>query len=313
VNRARRVYPFIEAEKQRSTAGGTGEPGGRGNVARACELLEVSRSAYYAHVAARAAGGTRREQADATLLERIRHHHARSRGRYGAPRVHADLTEEGRRHGRKRVARLMRGAGLVGKHRRRSQRTTIPDPGAAASPDLIGRDFSTNPARINRRWCGDITYVRTWEGWLYLATVIDIASRRVVGWATADHLRTDLVEDALRQAVTRRRPPAGVIFHSDRGCQYTSAQLATAATDLDVRLSHGRKGQCWDNAVGESFFATIKTELLEDGVWPTRAAAHAAIFEYIEADYNLHRRHSTLGYLSPAAYERTAQAADLVA
>lgn len=307
MNRARRVYPFIEAEKQNSQAGWDG------NVARACALLKVSRSAYYASAAAQAAGGTARQQDDAALLERIRHHHARSRGRYGAPRVHADLTGEGRRHSRKRVARLMRGAGLVGKHRRRGQRTTIPDPTAAARPDLIGRDFTTDSAGINRRWCGDITYIRTWEGWLYLATVIDIASRRVVGWATADHLRTELVEDALRQAVARRRPPAGVIFHADRGCQYTSVQLATAATALGVRLSHGRKGQCWDNAVGESFFATIKTELLQDGVWPTRASANAAIFEYIEADYNLHRRHSTLGYLSPAAYERTAPATDLLA
>lgn len=311
MNRARKVYPFIEAEKQNSTAGGPG------NVARACELLEVSRSAYYAHAAAQAAGGTARQQDDAALLERIRHHHTASKGRYGAPRVHADLAGEGRRHGRKRVARLMREHDLVGKHRRRTQRTTIPDPNAATRPDLIGRDFTTDPNKINTRWCGDITYVRTWEGWLYLATVIDIASRRVVGWATADHLRTDLVEDALRQAVARRRPPVGpeggVIFHADRGCQYTSAQFATAATDLDVRLSHGRKGQCWDNAVGESFFATIKTELLEYGVWPTRTAAHAAIFEYIEADYNQHRRHSTLGYLSPAAYEQTATATDLVA
>lgn len=211
MNRARKVYPFIEAEKQNSVAGGAG------NVARACVLLEVSRSAYYAHAVAQAAGGTARQQDDAALVERIRHHHARSKGRYGAPRVHADLAGEGRRHGRKRVARLMREHGLVGKHRRRGRRTTIPDPAATARPDLIGRDFSTDPAKINTRWCGDITYIRTWDGWLYLATVIDIASRRVVGWATADHLRTDLVEDALRQAVTRRRPPTGVIFHSDRG------------------------------------------------------------------------------------------------
>jgi transposase InsO family protein len=301
------VYPFIEAEKQNSQAGRAG------NVARACALLKVSRSAYYAHVAAQAAGGTHRQRQDAELTERIRHHHLASKGRNGAPRIHVDLAEEGRRHGRKRVARLMREHGIVGKHRRRSRRTTIPDPEAEARTDLIGRDFTVDRNKINTRWCGDITYVRTWQGWLYLATVIDIASRRVVGWATADHLRTDLVEHALRQAVTRRRPPAGVIFHSDRGCQYTSAQFATAATDLQVRLSHGRKGQCWDNAVGESFFATIKTELLDDGVWPTRAAAHAAIFEYIEADYNLHRRHSTLNYLSPAAYENTTTTEHLVA
>lgn len=306
------VYPFIEAEKQHSHTGPDGQRV-RGNVARACELLKVSRSAYYAHAAAQAAGGTRRQREDADLVERIRHHHAVSKGRNGAPRIHADLADEGRRHGRKRVARLMREHAIIGRHRRRSRRTTIPDPAAAARADLIGRDFTVDPTKVNTRWCGDITYIRTWQGWLYLATVIDIASRRVVGWATADHLRTDLVEQALRRAVARRRPPAGVIFHSDRGCQYTSAQFATAATELGVRLSHGRKGQCWDNAVGESFFATIKTELLDDGVWPTRRCAETAIFEYIESDYNLHRRHSTLGYLSPAAYEATATAVDLVA
>ena len=302
------VYPFIEAEKQYSV---DGQPGG--NVARACELLKVSRSAYYARAAQQAVGGSARDRQDAVLAERIRHHHAASKGRNGAPRIHVDLLGEGRRHGRKRVARLMRKHGLVGKHRRRGWKTTVPDPNAAARPDLIGRDFSVDAARINTRWCGDITYIRTWQGWLFLATVIDIDSRRVVGWATADHLRTDLVEDALRQAVTRRRPAAGVIFHADRGCQYTSTQLATAATDLGVRLSHGRTGQCWDNAVGESFFATIKNELLEGGVWPTRAAAHAAIFEYIEGWYNTRRRHSTLGYLSPAAYEATATASSAVA
>lgn len=307
-----KIYPFIEAEKQNSHA--TIELSTRsgtvrlpaGNVARACVLLKVSRSAYYAAAATRAAGGCRREREDAELLERIRHHHLAFRGRNGAPRIHGDLAEEGRRHGRKRVARLMREHAIIGKHRRRSRRTTIPDPAATAREDLIGRDFSVDAARVNTRWCGDITYIRTWQGWLYLATVIDIDSRRVVGWATADHLRTDLVETALRQAVTRRRPPAGVIFHSDRGCQYTSAQFAATATELGVRLSHGRRGQCWDNAVGESFFATIKNELLEDRTWPTHTTVHAAIFDYIEGWYNTRRRHSTLGNISPAAYEATA-------
>ncbi|HEX8767698.1 MAG TPA: IS3 family transposase [Jatrophihabitans sp.] len=301
------VYPFIEAEKR------SGSAGGPGNVARACELLKVSRSAYYAHAGARAAGGTRRQREDADLVERIHHHHTTSKGRYGAPRIHADLTAEGRRHGRKRVARLMREHGILGRHRRRGRRTTIPDPAAGERPDLIGREFGVDPEQVNTRWCGDITYIRTRAGWLYLATVIDLASRRVVGWAVADHLRTDLVEDALRQAVARRHPPHGVIFHSDRGCQYTSTQFAAAAAELGVRLSVGRAGQCWDNAVGESFFATIKTELLEDGLWPTHAAARTAIFEYIEGWYNTRRRHSTLGYLSPTAYEAGAPAASCVA
>lgn len=295
------VYPFIEAERQRGHEGVGG-----GNVARACELLKVSRSAYYAHAATEATGGTAKAREDAVLLERIEAIHDASNGTYGAPRVHEELAEQGHRHGRKRIARLMRAKGLRGRTPRRWRKTTEPDPNAQARPDLIGRDFGPDPLGLNRRWCGDITYVRTWEGWLYLATVIDIATRRVVGWATADHLRTDLVEEALRQAVATRRPAAGVIFHSDRGCQYTSAQFADVARDLGVKLSVGRTGQCWDNALAESFFATIKGELLDHRSWPTHAAARAAIFDYIEGWYNIKRRHSALGYRSPAAYENTA-------
>jgi len=295
------VYPFIEAEKQSKAAGGTG------NVARACTLLKVSRSAYYQHAAVEAAGGSRREKDDQALLDRIRHHWAASKHRYGAPMIHVDLAAEGRHHSRKRIARIMRQNAITGRCPRRWRRTTIPDPAADQREDLIGRDFGVDATQINTRWCGDITYIRTWEGWAYLATVIDIGSRRVVGWAIADHMRTDLIENALRQAVARRRPPAGVIFHSDRGSQYTSAQFADAATELGVRLSHGRKGECWDNAVGESFFATYKRELTEDHAWPTRAGLARATFTYIESDYNIHRRHSTLGRLSPAAYEATAQ------
>lgn len=295
------VYPFIEAEKQRSDT----EEAGGGNVARACALLKVSRSAYYAHAATRAAGGTVRHREDAELTARITEIHTESDGSYGAPRAHAELADQGHRHGRKRIARLMRTAGLRGRTPRRWRTTTIADPAAPARPDLIGRDFTPNPFGLDERWCGDITYIRTWQGWLYLATVIDIASRRVVGWATADHLRTDLVEAALRNAVTTRRPPAGVIFHSDRGCQYTSTRFADTALALGVRLSVGRTGQCWDNALAESFFATIKGELLDPRSWPSHAAARAAIFDYIEGWYNTRRRHSTLGYLSPAAYENT--------
>ncbi|WP_372434254.1 IS3 family transposase [Micromonospora luteifusca] len=194
-------------------------------------------------------------------------------------------------------------------HHRKSPRrwrtTTIPDPNASRRPDLVGRDFTTNPAALDSRWCGDITYINTWQGWLYLATVIDLASRRIVGWTIADHLKTDLIDAALTDALARRRPTSGLVFHSDRGCQYTSAQHARLAQRHGIRLSVGRRGQCWDNAVAESFFSTIKTELLHRQPWPTHQAARQAIFEYIEGWYNTRRRHSTLGYLSPAAFEAT--------
>ncbi|MGY4967427.1 IS3 family transposase [Streptomyces sp. 900105245] len=240
---------------------------------------------------------------DAELTEQITAVHQQSRGTYGAPRVHAALKRKGAGCGRRRVARLMRQAGLTGRHRRRRHRTTIPDPHAVTRPDLVLRDFRPDPAAVDTRWCGDITYLATEEGWLYLATVIDIASRRVVGWATADHLRTELVADALTAACRTRRPTAPVIFHSDRGCQYTSRELATLAAEFDVRLSVGRTGQCWDNALAESFFSTLKNELSDTRPWPSRAAARTDIFEWIESWYNLHRLHSSLGYRSPAEYE----------
>src|SRR6516162_5609472 len=226
------VYPFIEAEKAQQR-----------NVKRACELLKVSRAAYYA---ARSGQSCERDRQDAELTARIRAGHKRSRGRYGAPRIHAELRRQGRRHSRKRVARLMRQAGLAGQAPKRWKKTTIPGPAAVSRADAIRRDFTTDAAKINQRWCEDITYLATWEGWLYLATVIDIASRRVVGFALADHLRTELVADALANAVAARDPAPGVIFHSGRGCQHTSAAFAGLAGDCQVSLSVGRKGQCWD-------------------------------------------------------------------
>ncbi len=226
------VYPFIEAERAQQRT-----------VKRACELLEVSRAAYYAH---RAGTASARQLVDEQLTEQIRQAHRASKGRYGAPRIHAQLRRGGHRHGRKRVARWLRTAGLHGRTPRRFTRTTIGDPAAAARADLVRRDFAVNAAAVNTRWCGDITYLPTWEGWLYLATVIDIASRRVVGFALAEHLRTSLVADALTNAVATRDPAPGVLFHSDKGCQYTSGDYATLAGDLEVTLSTGRTGQCWD-------------------------------------------------------------------
>jgi transposase InsO family protein len=290
------IYPFIEAENASTT----------GNVHRCCELLEVSRSAYYAH---RAGHRSPRAQADAALTEKIITVHEQSGGTYGAPRIQAELSDLGHRHSRKRIARLLRQSGRAGQAPKQWRTTTVPDPAAIAPPDLIARDFSCATGNINTRWCGDITYIHTWEGWLYLATVIDLDSRRVVGWATADHLRTDLVAEALRAAIIQRRPASGVIFHSDRGCQYTSGQYARLAKAHGVRLSVGRTGVCWDNAVAESFFSTIKSELLTPRSWPTKALAHKAIFEWIEGWYNTRRRHSSLGYLSPAAFEAQSEVA----
>jgi transposase InsO family protein len=280
-------YPFIEAEKA-----------GRRNVKRACELLQVSRAAFYQHLS----GPSQRDRDDAGLTEQIQVIHQESKGRYGAPRVHAELRRRGRRHSRKRVARLMRRASIFGRAPKRWRKTTTPDPAAAARADRIRRDFTTDASKLNARWCGDITYIGTWEGWLYLATVIDIASRRVVGYALADHLRTELVSAALVNALAARSPAPGVIFHSDRGCQYTSAAFAALASDHDVTLSLGRTGQCWDNALSESFFASIKGELLDHQAWPTRDMARRAIVGYI-AWYNGTRLHSTIGYKTPAEFE----------
>jgi transposase InsO family protein len=289
------IYRFIEAEKAC-----------RRNVKRACELLKVSRAAFYQHLA----GPSRRDQADAGLTREIQAVHQESRGRYGAPRVHAELRRQGRQHGRKRVARLMRQAGLVGRAAKRWKKTTIADPAAAARADRIRRDFTADANQLNSRWCGDITYIATWEGWLFLATVTDIASRRIVGYAMADHLRTSLVTDALANAIAARDPAPGVIFHSDRGCQYTSAGFAGLADDYQVVLSLGRTGQCWDNALAESFFASLKGELIDLQAWPTRATARRAIVEYI-GWYNGTRLHSTLGYLSPAEFEAMTGKEDL--
>ena len=282
------VDPFIEAE----------EAAGHGAV-RACRLLEVSRSAYYQR---KNGAPSSRQVGDAELTKKISAIHTESKGTYGSPRVHQELRHRGVECGRRRVTRLMRQAGLEGRCKKRWRKTTVPDPDAEKSRDLIQRHFGPG-VDVDTRYVGDITYVATWEGWAYLATVIDLASRRVVGWALADHMRTELVEEALEVAFATRRPSAGVIFHSDRGCQYTSQDYATLARDRGVVLSVGMAGECWDNAVAESFFATIKRELIDTRAWPTRSGLRAAVFEYIEGWYNTRRLHSSLGYLSPAEYE----------
>jgi putative transposase len=204
--------------------------------------------------------------------------------------------------GRKRVARLMRAAGLIGCHRRRRHGLTRRDPQAMSAPDLVGRCFTaTAPDRV---WTADITYIPTWSGWLYLAVVLDVFSRRVVGWAMAEHLRTELVLDALDMAIWNRRPAEGLVHHSDQGCQYTSLAFGRRLRQAGLVASMGSVGDCYDNAVTESFFATLECELLDRSRFATRAQARTAVFDFIEGFYNPRRRHSTLGYLSPAEFER---------
>lgn len=284
------MYPFIEAEKV-----------GQRSVNRACAVLEVSRAAYYEWHRQQP---SRRAQEDVELTEQVKAIFKGSRRTYGSPRVHSELRQRGRRCSRKRVERLMRQEGLQGRPPKRRRRTTIPDPEPPPElTDLIGRRFDPSELALNACWAGDITYVRTWEGWMYLATVIDLASRLVVGWAMADHMRAELVCDALQMAIARRRPEPGLTFHSDRGSQYTSKQFRELLDRHGIRQSVTRPRQCWDNAVLEAFWSTLKVELVQRYPWATRALARQAVFEWIESFYNLRRLHSSLGYQTPAAYE----------
>jgi transposase InsO family protein len=290
-----KAHPFIEAEK---VAGHS--------VKRCCELLEVSRAAFYDRLDPTPSA---KERSDAELAEKIEAIHSESKGTYGSPRVHKALRKQGVECGKRRVRRLMRQAGLEGRCKRRWRKTTIADPAAEAALDLVQRAFGPG-AEIDRRYVGDIAYIATWEGWTYLATVIDLSSRKVVGWALAEHMRTELVADALKMALTTRSPSEGLIFHSDRGCQYTSVDYGELARLNGVVLSIGRKGECWDNAVAESFFATIKRELIDTRAWPTRAGLRRAVFDYIEGWYNVRRLHSSLDYCSPAEWEAAHRNAD---
>lgn len=286
-----RVYEFVEREKANHP------------VKRLCCVLGVSPSGYWAW---RQRGLSARAQADAQLTAQIRTIHQSSRQTYGAPRIHAALVAEGMRCGRKRVARLMRNAGLVGCHRRPpfpTPHTTQRDPQADPAPDLVQRQFVASAP--NQLWIADITYVPTRdEDFLYLAVVLDVFSRRVVGWAMAEHLRTELVVGALEMAVWNRQPGAGVIHHSDHGCQYTSLLFGQHCQAVGIQCSMGSVGDCYDNAMAESFFATLECELLTRQPFPTHLAARTALFEYIEVFYNRQRRHSALDYLAPDEFER---------
>ena len=263
-----------------------------------CRLLEVSTSGYYAW---RSRPVSARASEDAALTAHIRAIHERSRGTYGMPRIYAELAAEGIRVGRKRVARLMRAAGLNGVSRRKGIRTTIRRPEACPPADLVRRDFSAHGP--DRLWVADITYIPTWAGFLFLAVVVDAFSRRVVGWSMANDLKTQLVLDALEMALWQRRPE-GVVHHSDQGSQYTSVAFGQRCRQAGVRPSTGSAGDCFDNAMCESFFATLECELLARSRFHTQAEARMAVFEYIESWYNPNRRHSSIGYLSPVHYEK---------
>jgi putative transposase len=282
-----RLFEFIDAEKAYYP------------ISLLCRMLKVSRSGYYGW---KDRSPSKRDRENAALTVKIREIHNRSRRIYGYPRVHAELRALGVCCSRKRVARLMRKAGLQGCIRGCRKRTTRRDERAAPAPDLVGRNFAASaPDKV---WTADITYVSTREGFVYLAFILDVYSRRVVGWSMAHHLRAQLVIDALEMALQRRKPKGGLVHHSDRGVQYTSLSFAKRLEEASIVPSMGRAGSALDNAISESFVASLKCELLYGHRFPSRKAARIAIFDYIEGFYNRVRRHSSLSYLSPDDYEQ---------
>jgi transposase InsO family protein len=274
-------------------------------IARMARLIEVSRSGYYAWAARTSAGPTAAQLRREELTVKIRQFYLDSDTTYGSPRILADLRDDGERVSAKTVAKLMRLNGIVGiSPRKFTPPTTMPGPDPHHLPDLVERRFDRG--RLNAVWTSDITYLGTDEGWLYLCTVRDGCSRRVLGWSIEDHLRTDLVEAALRMAATLRgQLPERVIFHADKGCQYTSAQLAQVATELGLSQSVGATGVCWDNACTESLWSTLKTEYYNRHRWATKAHAKQAVGAWIEDRYNRRRRHSSIGMLTPVQFEQT--------
>jgi transposase InsO family protein len=273
-----------------------------------CRVLDVAPSGFYATQAGRPVSA--HAQRDRALTARVRAAYAASKKRYGAPRVHAELQAQGEAVGRKRVARLMRVAQLVGRRpRRRRPPTTVAGVGPGIAPNVVDRQVAvTAVPAINRVWVGDITYLRTRMGWVYLAVLLDVASRRVVGWHVAATLETEVALVALRRALATRRPPPGLVHHSDRGVQYASAAYRAVIAEAGAVPSMSRPGNCWDNAVAESFFATLDAELRAEADWATPAEAAAAVCEFV-GWYNARRRHSTLGYCSPIEYELRLRAA----
>jgi putative transposase len=279
-------FAFVHAEKASFS------------IAAMCRLYGVSRQGYYAYVKALSSPRLADELA---LQARIRAIHADTDGSYGSPRVLHELRREGVKIGKRRVEAIMRALGICGIDRRRHKTTTRANPAHRAAPNRLAQDFTAT--RPNQRWVTDITYVWTDEGWVYLAAILDLYSRAVVGWALSTSLSTELPLTALDNALRRRRPDAPLMHHSDRGCQYTSTEYGGALKAAGITVSMSRRGNCWDNAVAESFFATLKTELVYRRRWATRVDLRAALFEYIETFYNRRRLHSTLDYKTPAEVE----------
>jgi len=268
------------------------------SIAAMCRVLDVSRQGFYRYVRSLSSPRIARE---AELRERIAALHVESLGSYGSPRIRRELRKRGERVSKRRVERIMRGAGIVGTPRRRHRTTTRANPAHPVEANVLDRDFTAT--RPDQRWVTDITYIWTEEGWTYLAAILDLYSRRVVGWALSASLSTELPVAALNNALLLRRPEAGLLHHSDRGCQYTSAQYREALAAQGIVVSMSRRGNCWDNAVAESFFATVKTELVYRRSWKSRLELRASLFEYIETFYNRRRLHSSLDYRTPAEVE----------
>ena len=279
-------FAFVHAEKASFS------------IAAMCRLYGISRQGYYAYVKALRSPRLADELA---LQARIRGIHADMDGRYGSPRVHRELRRQGLKIGKRRVEASMRALGICGIDRRRHKTTTRANPAHRAAPNRLAQDFTAT--RPDERWVTDITYIWTNEGWVYLAAILDLYSRAVVGWALSTSLSTELPLTALENALKRRRPKASLMHHSDRGCQYTSTEYQAVLDKEGITVSMSRRGNCWDNAVAESFFATLKTELVHRRSWPSRGELRAAIFEYIETFYNQRRLHSTLDYKTPAEVE----------
>ncbi len=286
------TFEFIRAEKAHYS------------VSELCKVLEVSRSGYYAWTRMEPSERARHSE---RLVCEIRVIHQRSEQRYGSPRVHAELRAHGHRVSKKRVARLMRHEGIRARPRRRFRVTTDSSHGLPVAPNLLDRDFTAG--QPNRVWVGDITYIWTAQGWMYLAVLLDLYSRRVVGWALRPTLSRELALAALRMALRRRRPAPGLIHHTDRGCQYASQDYRAELAAHGISSSMSRAGDCWDNAPAESFFASLKKELVHGCAFATRTEAYDAIYAYIENFYNAERRHSAIGYVSPNEFELNSQVA----